>query len=96
MECSKHFLMDNTSRSMEGSGTEFDLMNSGGLAQEVTKEKNNMWPGDFSCDNVVKNVTTFCPCLKSLLESKVKRIGDFEISLAEKISRQHDIDSVMW
>jgi hypothetical protein len=32
-----------------------------------------MWPGDCSCDILVKNVADFCPCLKNLSMDKVKR-----------------------
>jgi hypothetical protein len=36
------------------------------LTQEVSSEYNfNMWPRDCLC-GVLKNVATFCPCLKSL------------------------------
>ena len=33
-----------------------------------------MWHKDSFCGILVKNVATFCPCLKSLPETKVKRI----------------------
>ncbi|KRY66817.1 hypothetical protein T11_13570 [Trichinella zimbabwensis] len=29
-----------------------------------------MWPRDCFCGILVKNVATFCPCLKSLPEAK--------------------------
>jgi hypothetical protein len=45
------------------------------LAQEISKEKNfSMWHKDCFCGILVKNVATFCPCLKSLPEAKVKRL----------------------
>ena len=53
-----------------------------------------MLPRDHSCDILVKNVAAFCPCMKSLPETKVKRFG--LILLAEKIPQQPIIDSVMW
>ena len=46
------------------------------LAQEISKEKNfSMWHKDCFCGILVKNVATFYPCLKSLPEAKVKRLG---------------------
>ena len=43
------------------------------LPQEVSVEKIfSIWPVDCFCGILVKNVATFCPCLKSLPESKVK------------------------
>ena len=39
--------MGPTSRSMEDSGTKYDLMNCGSPTQEFSKEKNmTMWPRD--------------------------------------------------
>ena len=68
--------MDPTSRNMEDSGTKCDLMNCGGLAQEVSEEKNIiMLPRDCSYDILVKNVSAFCPLLKSLPEAKMKSSG---------------------
>ena len=58
---------------MEDFVAEYDL-NYADLAQEVSVEKNfRMWPRDYFCDILVKNVAAFCPCLESLPESKVKR-----------------------
>ena len=58
--------MDNPSRNLKNSGAECDL-NYRDLAQEVSEEKNfSMWPRDCSCDNLVKNIAAFCPCLNSL------------------------------
>ena len=88
--------MGHTSINMEDSGAKFDLMNCGGrLTQDVSEEKNlNMLPRDHSCDILVKKVAAFCPCPKSLPEAKVKSFG--LILLAEEISKQPSIDSVMW
>jgi hypothetical protein len=67
VECFKCYLMGHPSRNMEDSGAEGDL-NCGGLAQEVSEEKNfSLLPRNSSCDISVKNVTAFCPCPKSLL-----------------------------
>ena len=33
-----------------------------------------MWHKDCFCGILVKNVATFCPCLKSLPKAKVKRL----------------------
>ena len=53
-----------------------------------------MWHRDLhSCDILVKNMTIFCPYLKSLPEAKVKK---FEfILLVEEVSKQSSIDSVV-
>jgi hypothetical protein len=67
---------------MEDSGAEGDL-NHGVLAQEVSEEKNFR---DHSCDILVKNVAAFCPCLKSLPETKVKRFK--LISMTKKVSKK--------
>jgi hypothetical protein len=45
---------------MEDIGVESDL-NFGGLAQVLSKEKNvNMWPREYSCDILVKNMAASC------------------------------------
>ena len=54
----------------------------------------NMFPRYCSWDILVKNVAVLCPCLKSLPEAKVKRFG--LILLAEEISKQPIIASVVW
>jgi hypothetical protein len=46
------------------------------LTQAISKEKNlRMWHKDNFCGILVKNVATIYPCLKSLLDAKVKRLG---------------------
>ena len=68
-----------------------DDLNCVSLALEVSEEKNfSMWPRDCSCDILVKNVVTFCPCLKSLPEVNVKRFKVIE--LTEKVSKKPSID----
>ena len=48
-------------------GSDFNCVDQ---AQEISKEKNfRMWPKDWFCGILVKNVATFCPCLKSLPEA---------------------------
>ena len=70
-------------------------LNCGGLAQEFSEEGNiNMWPKEWSCDILGKILSAFCPCPKSLPEAKVKSFG--LIPLAEEISKQPSIDSVVW
>jgi hypothetical protein len=65
--------MGHPRRNMEDFVAESDL-NCADLAQEVSEEKNfSMWPRGCFCGILVKNGATFCPCLKSLLEAKVKR-----------------------
>jgi hypothetical protein len=44
------------------------------LAQEISKENFRMWHKYCFCGILVTNVATFCPCLKSLPEAKVKRL----------------------
>lgn len=79
---------------MEASDAEGDL-NCGGLAQEVSEEKTfSMCPRDCSCDIMLKNVSTFCPCLKSLPEAKVKRFR--LITLSKEILKQPSLDPVLW
>ena len=71
-------------------------MNSGSLAQEVSEEKTaNAWPRDCFCGILVKNVAAFFPCLKNPPEAKVKKTFRL-IALAKEISKQPDINSVVW
>ena len=70
---------------MEDFVAEGDL-NCGTLSLEVSEENNfNTWPKDCYCDILVKNVAAFCPCLKSLLEAKVKRF--ILIALTREVSK---------
>ena len=86
--------MVHLNRSMEDSDDECDL-SSGCLNQVVSEVKNvSMWSKNRSCDILVKNVTIFCPCPKSLPKSKVKQFG--LSSLAEEISEEPSIYSVLW
>jgi hypothetical protein len=66
-----------------------------GPVKEVLKEKNtSKWFRGCSCNILVMNIATFCPSPKNLPEAKLKSFG--LMSLAEEISRQPRIDSVMW
>ena len=48
-------------------------MNYDRLALKISEEKNfNMWLKDCFYDILVKNKASFCPCLKSLPEAKVR------------------------
>lgn len=47
-----------TSVSIEDGSAEGDL-NSWGLAQQVSEKNISMWPGDHSCDSMVKNGIAF-------------------------------------
>jgi hypothetical protein len=78
---------------MEDTGAVGDL-NCGNLAQEVSKKNVHMLPRDCSYDILAKDVAASCPCLKSLPEVKLKTFG--LIMLAAEISRQPNMDSVMW
>ena len=45
----------------------------------------------------MKNVATFYPCLKSLPEAKVKRLGLITlIALAKEVSKKPSRDFVLW
>jgi hypothetical protein len=55
--------MGYASRNMEDFVTESGL-NCADLAQEVSVENFNMWPRDYLGGILVKNVATFCPCLR--------------------------------
>ena len=71
VECFKLGLMGHPSRNVGDFVAEYDL-NCSDLVQKVSVEKNfRMWPRDCFCGILV---TAFCPCLKSLPESKVKRL----------------------
>ena len=60
---------------MEDSGAQ-SYLNCWGITQEISEEKNfNILPRDHSSDILVKKVTAFCPCLKSLPEAKEKSFG---------------------
>ena len=85
VECFKWGLMGHPSRNMEDfvAGSNLNCVD---LAQEISKEKNfRMWHKDCFCGILVKNVATFCPCLKSLPEAKVKRL--ILIALTKKVSK---------
>ena len=53
-----------------------------------------MWHKDSFCGILVKNVATFCPCLKSLPEAKVKRLR--LIALTKEVSKKPSRDFVLW
>jgi hypothetical protein len=56
-----------------------------------------MWHKDCFCGTLVKNVATFCPCLKSLPETKVKRLGLIAfIVLTREVSKKSSRDFVLW
>ena len=86
--------MGHPSRNMEDFVAGSDL-NCVDLAQEISKEKNfRMWHKDCFCGILVKNVATFCPCLKSLPEAKVKRLR--LIALTKEVSKKPSRDFVLW
>jgi hypothetical protein len=63
------------------------------LAQKISNEKNfRMWHKDCFCVILVKNVATFCPCLKSLPKAKVKRLRLIALKLLKMPSK----DFVLW
>ena len=77
---------------MEDFVTESDL-NCANLAQEVSVDNFNIWPRDWFCGILVKNVAAFCPCLKSLQEANVKRLR--LIALTKDVSELPIIDFVL-
>lgn len=94
-EISKWDLMAQTRSRMESSGAEGNL-NCGDPVPEVLEEKNiNMLTGDNSFDIFVKkNVAAFCPSPKYMTDAKLKSCG---LSvLAEEITRQPNIDCLVW
>ena len=94
MECFKWGLMGHPSRNIEDLAAGSNL-NCVDLAQEISKEKNfSVWHKDCFCGILVKNVATFCPCLKSLPEAKVKRLR--LIALTKEISKTPRRDFVLW
>ena len=94
VECFKWDLMGHPSRNMEDFVAGSDL-NCVDLTQEISKEKNvRMWQKDWFCGILVKNVATFCPCLKNLPEAKVKRL--VLIALTKEVSKKPSRDFVLW
>ena len=70
-------------------------LNCADLAQEVSVEKNfSTWPGGCFYGILMKNMTTFCPFLKSLPDAKVKRLG--LIVLTKEVSKKPSRDFVLW
>ena len=64
------------------------------LVHEVSEGRNIKWPRDISCDIFGKECGCFfCPCPKYLFEAKLKSFT--LMALAEEISRQPSIKSVM-
>jgi hypothetical protein len=57
-------------------------------------ENYNIWPSDWFCGILVKNVAVFCPCLKSLPEAKVK--GFILIALTKEVLEKPIIDFGLW
>lgn len=46
-----------------------------GLSPSKNVEDSGMWPRDYSCYILMKNVAAFCPCPKILPEAKLKSFG---------------------
>lgn len=81
------------SRSLENNSSENNV-DCGDPAEEVSEGNNSCsWARDHSNGILAKNMAAFCPGQKLLTEAKLK---NFElISLAEEISRKHNIVSVV-
>lgn len=66
---------------------------SGDLAQEVSEEKAiDRWPRDCSCNILVKNGVSFCPCPKIIMPEAKLRICSFDRRVFKKLSN----DCVSW
>ena len=65
-----------------------------GLGLGGSEENFSVLARDCSCGILVNNVAAFHPCPKSLPAAKLKNFG--LIPLAEEISKQPSIDSVVW
>ena len=93
MECFKWGLMGHPSRNIEdlAAGSNLTCVD---LAQEISKEKNfRMWHIVCFCGILVNNVATFYPCLKSLPEAEVKRLGLIAlIALTKEVSKKPSRD----
>jgi hypothetical protein len=90
VECFKCGLMGHPSRNMEDFVARNNCVD---LAQEISKEKNFiMWHKDYFYGILVKNVATFCPCLKSLPEANRLRL----ISLTKEVSKKPSRDFLLW
>jgi hypothetical protein len=96
MECFKWGLMGHPSRNMEDLVAGSNL-NCADLVQEISKEKTfSMWHKDCFCGILVENVAIFCPCMKSLPEAKVKRLGVIAlIVLTKEVSKKPSRDFVL-
>ena len=72
-----------------------DGLNCGGLVQRVSEENISVLPKDHPCDIFGKECGCFfCPCPKYLFEAKLKSFT--LMALAEEISTQPSINSVIW
>ena len=70
-------------------------MNYKDLDQKVSVEKNfSMWSRVCFCGILVKNVATFCTCLKSLPQARVKRF--ILIALTKEFFKKPIRDFVLW
>jgi hypothetical protein len=94
VKCFKWGLMGHPSSIMENfvAGSNLNCVD---LAQEISKDYNfRMWHKDCSCGILVKNMATFCLCLKNLPEAKVKRLRLIE--LTKEVSKKPSRDFVLW
>ena len=93
VKCFKWGLMDPPFRNMEDlvAGSNLNCVD---LAQEISKENFSMWHKECFCGVLVKYVATFCPCLKSLPEARVKRLRLF--ALSKEVSKKPSRDFVLW
>jgi hypothetical protein len=88
VEYFKWGLMGYPSRNMEDFVIESNL-NCADLAQEISVRNFKMWPTGMFCGILVKNVATFCPCLKSLSEAGVKRLRLMALTKKKSLKKAH-------
>lgn len=93
VEGSKSYLMGHTSKSIEDSLAGDDLIFESQI--ELSEKKHfSMFPRQHTYVILVKNVAAFCPCPKT--QSKPKEKTFRLIALAKKISKQPNLDTVLW
>jgi hypothetical protein len=65
----KWHLTSHLTRNIEPISAEGDL-NSQDMGQEALEKNISIWPRNYSCDILAKDVAVFCPCLKSMPEAQ--------------------------
>jgi hypothetical protein len=63
--------MDHHIRIIEDRSAEGNV-DCGNTAQKVLEGNNSNWTKEYSCNILTRNMASFCPCPKNLLENKLK------------------------